>query len=111
MLDLSICIATLNASDYLRNCLRSICEQPSHLNWVETDPVSIRQSADPSKNGRSTLTIELIIVDNASSDDTLAMLKNEFPAVHLIQNDTNEGFTHPINQALHASHGSIYARA
>jgi GT2 family glycosyltransferase len=105
MLDLSICIATLNASDYLRNCLRSIYEQSSHLNWVGADQVTLNQSADPSENGRSLLDIELIIVDNASSDDSMAMLKNEYPAAHLIQNDTNEGFTHPINQALHASLG------
>jgi len=105
MLDLSICIATLNASDYLRNCLRSICEQSAYLNWVDDGSTVPGQSVEQSANGEARLNIELIIVDNGSSDDTITMLKREFPAARLIQNDRNEGFARPVNQALHASQG------
>jgi GT2 family glycosyltransferase len=105
MLDLSICIATLNASDYLRNCLHSICEQSSQLNWVDAGPVALVQPVEQSISGQARLNIELIIVDNGSSDDTITILNREFPAVHLIRNDQNKGFAHPINQALHVSQG------
>jgi GT2 family glycosyltransferase len=105
MLDLSICIATLNASDYLRNCLRSIYEQSSLLNWIDAAPADPGQPIEQSRSNQARLNIELIIVDNGSSDDTITMLNREFPAAHLIQNDKNEGFAHPINQALHASQG------
>lgn len=105
MLDLSICIVTLNASDYLRNCLRSICEQSSLLNWVGADIATPEQPVEQSISDQARWNIELIIVDNGSSDDTITMLNREFPAVRLIHNDRNEGFAHPINQALHASQG------
>lgn len=105
MIDVSICIATLNASEYLRNCLRSICEQSEQLNWVEMHPVDPGPPGELSINPELRLTVELIIVDNGSSDDTLTMLNKEFPAVHLIRNDRNMGFAHPINQALQASNG------
>jgi GT2 family glycosyltransferase len=105
MLDLSICIVTLNASNYLRNCLRSICEQSSQLNWVGAGITAPEQPIEPSMSGQARLNIELIIIDNGSSDDTITMLNLEFPAARLIRNDRNEGFAHPINQALHASQG------
>ncbi len=105
MLDLSICIATLNASDYLRNCLRSLCEQSSHLSLAAADPAASELPSVTSHTGQARLNFELIIVDNGSIDDTVSMVKSEFPAVYLIRNDRNEGFSHPINQALRLSQG------
>jgi GT2 family glycosyltransferase len=99
MLDLSICIVTLNACDYLKNCLRSISEQSSQLN-VNAAPAAPAQALD-----EPVLNVELIVVDNGSTDGTIAMLQSEFPAVRLIRNDTNLGFARPINQALHVSLG------
>jgi GT2 family glycosyltransferase len=100
MMDLSICIATLNACDYLQNCLRSIFEQPSQLNITSAAPGAPDQAVE-----QPILNIELIVVDNGSTDSTIAMLQTEFPTVRLIRNDTNLGFARPINQALHASLG------
>jgi GT2 family glycosyltransferase len=105
MIDLSICITSLNASDYLRDCLSSIRQQTSHLCWVGDsldgpDPFGESQPAAPGR-----LSIEIIIVDNGSTDDSLTMLQREFPAARLIQNSQNEGFAHPSNQALQASQG------
>ena len=106
MIDVSICIATLNACDYLQNCLRSISEQSSHLKITDETPIA---SAQP--DGRSVLNIELIVVDNGSTDGTIGMLRSEFPAVKLIQNKSNLGFARPINQALEASLGELHALA
>ncbi len=80
-MDTSICIVTFNASQRLRDCLHS-------LNQFPPDGA-----------------FELIVVDNASTDDTCAMLAMEFPQVKLIRNTVNEGFTKPINQALRQAIG------
>jgi hypothetical protein len=103
MVDVSICIPTLNASGYLRDCLRSIGEQPQ-LTWV-ADASGIESSQGNGSVQTSSLTIEVIIVDNASSDDTLEMLTSEFPTARLVKNSTNLGYTRPINQALQLSQG------
>ncbi len=100
MIDLSICIATLNACDYLRNCLRSIREQSSQLHLDNSAPTAPGQPV-----GTPILNIELIVVDNGSTDGTLAMLQSKYNAVRLIHNDSNLGFARPINQALRASQG------
>ena len=105
MLDLSICIATLNASDYLRNCLRSICEQSSRLNWGDAGSIAHGQVREQPQTSQSRLNFELIIVDNGSSDNTATMLQTEFPAARLILNGRNDGFARPINRALRESQG------
>lgn len=105
MLDLSICIVTLNASDYLRDCLRSIREQ-SQLNWLDDQPSTPGSSGDSQATSSERLSHEVIIVDNGSTDDTLDMLHQEFPAARLIQNSKNLGFAHPSNQAMQAAQGS-----
>jgi GT2 family glycosyltransferase len=43
---------------------------------------------------------EIFVVDNASADHSVAMLKREFPNVNLIANDKNIGFAAANNQAL-----------
>jgi GT2 family glycosyltransferase len=43
---------------------------------------------------------EIIVADNASSDDSITVLKQNFPSVHIIENKTNEGFTGGYNSAL-----------
>ena len=40
------------------------------------------------------------MVDNGSNDGVAGMLHEEYPEVHLIENQINEGFTKPMNQAL-----------
>lgn len=80
-LDLSICIVTYQARDYLGACLRSVYQHTLGLIF------------------------EVVVVDNGSTDGTAAMLTQEFPEVKLIQNDANLGFTHPANQAMGAAQG------
>jgi GT2 family glycosyltransferase len=84
MPELSICIVTLNARQCLRDCLESIAAHP----------VSIPT--------------EIIVVDNHSTDGTQEMLAGEFPDVRLIQNEKNEGFARPANQAMQAAKGDYY---
>ena len=79
--DVSICIVSYHARGLLRECLRSI--------YAAVDSPSF----------------EIIIVDNHSEDGTLEMLNDEFPAVRLLLNDHNAGYTRPNNQAMHESKG------
>ncbi|GIL15174.1 MAG: glycosyl transferase [Chloroflexota bacterium] len=48
---------------------------------------------------------EIIVVDNASRDGTVAMLRAEFPQMRVIANAENVGFTRGNNQALRIAQG------
>jgi len=81
MLDLSIIIVNWNTQDILRDCLRSIYEQGG-----ERD-------------------IEVIVIDNASTDGSVEMVKKDFPQVTLIENSRNLGFARANNIGIHQSSG------
>ena len=49
--------------------------------------------------------LEVIVVDNGSSDGSAAMVHREFPAVLLVENELNLGFTRATNQACERSSG------
>ncbi len=74
--DLTIAIINYNTRDLLESCLTGIFSQ--------TKGVSFR----------------VIVVDNASRDDSVAMLNQNFPQVHVIQNEKNVGFPKAVNQAM-----------
>lgn len=80
-LDLSIIIVNWNVRDYLRDCLRSI------------------------DKGRGDLSLEVIVVDSASSDGSAGMVAAEFPWVRLIACDDNVGFPKGNNIGLAESRG------
>jgi N-acetylglucosaminyl-diphospho-decaprenol L-rhamnosyltransferase len=48
---------------------------------------------------------ELIVVDNASSDGSAAMIRRKHPGVTVIENGRNLGFARANNQASRAAHG------
>src|SRR5262245_29408692 len=81
MLDVSIIVVNWNGRDLLARCLQC----------VET---TVKQVA-----------YEIIVVDNASSDGSQAMVKQEFPQVRLIENMDNVGFARANNQAMKISQG------
>ncbi|MFC1711444.1 glycosyltransferase family 2 protein [Patescibacteria group bacterium] len=76
MIKLSIIIPSFNTKELLKACLRSI--------YKETQGISF----------------EIIVVDNASNDSTVNMLKTSFPEVKLIVNQQNLGFAKANNQGL-----------
>lgn len=48
---------------------------------------------------------EIIVIDNASSDDSCKMVRDKFPAITLIQNTENVGFSRANNQAVAVAKG------
>lgn len=44
--------------------------------------------------------LEIVIGDNASTDDSIAFIKENYPAIRIIQNDKNYGFTGGYNRVL-----------
>ncbi len=81
MAELSIVIVSWNVKSLLRDCLSSIF---AHKDELE---------------------IEVFVVDNASQDETCAMVRKHYPQVNLIQNKTNLGFTKANNQAIRVANG------
>jgi GT2 family glycosyltransferase len=77
---LAVIIVNYNTRDLLRRCLQSIDAAAS-------------QSAHR-------LTIETLVVDSASRDNSAAMVAAEFPHVHLIASSTNLGYTGGNNRGL-----------
>jgi len=80
-MDLSIIIVNWNTSKLLFQCLESI--------------------------SRSELrsTFEIIVVDNASTDDSISVITTNFPDVHIISNDRNLGFAKANNQGIAMAKG------
>ncbi len=74
--DVSVIIVNYNVKDYLSQAI-----------------VSLQRAL---KKIRS----EIIVVDNASDDGSVAMLRHKFPRVKLINNNQNVGFGRANNQAL-----------
>jgi GT2 family glycosyltransferase len=77
----SVVIASWNTRDLLRECLRSL-------------------EASAKKPD------EIVVVDNASSDGSAAMVRREFARVHSIENRENLGYTRACNQGLASSRGA-----
>ncbi len=50
--------------------------------------------------------LEIVVVDNASTDGSAAMVAREFPAARLIQSTTNGGFAAGVNLGVQASRGA-----
>lgn len=75
-LDLAIVILNYNTAGLLRDCLRSVL--------VAAQP----------------LRCTVCVVDNASSDGSVEMVRREFPAVHLIANPANIGYSAGNNVGL-----------
>ena len=80
MTDIAIIIVSWNVCDLLTNCLRTV--------QVDLE--------------RSRLSGQIWVVDNASTDGTVAMLQRDFPGVQLIASDKNLGFAAGNNTALRA---------
>jgi GT2 family glycosyltransferase len=51
------------------------------------------------------LVLEVWVVDNASSDNSVEVLRSRYPWVHLIANQENRGFARANNQAIRQARG------
>jgi len=80
-IDISVCIANWNCREVLRNCLASILDYPQGI------------------------AVEVVVVDNASSDGAADMVARDFPEVILVRNAENRGFAKASNQAARRSRG------
>ena len=79
---LSIIIVNFNVKYFLEQCLYSVLKSSKGL------------------------AVELIVVDNNSSDGSLDYLKPRFPEATFISNNTNVGFAKACNQGVSQSTGS-----
>jgi len=81
--NLSIIIVNYNTCKLLLDCLKSIYENTKKIS------------------------LEIIIVDNNSTDDSIKTIKNAFPQVIWIQNNTNEGFSRANNRGIEFSKSEL----
>ena len=81
MIDLSIIIVSWNVADLLATCLESIFPALGHLR------------------------AEVIVVDSASTDHTVALVRQRFPQVTLIAQSENVGYTRGNNIGLARASG------
>ncbi|MBF1097908.1 MAG: glycosyltransferase, partial [Riemerella sp.] len=51
---------------------------------------------------------QIYVVDNASTDDSVSFLENDFPSVKVIQNTENSGFAGGYNEGLKKVEEEIY---
>ncbi len=59
-------------------------------------------------SSRCSYSYEVYVVDNASSDDSLEMLADKFPQVHVIANSENLGFSKANNLAMRRAEGKYF---
>ena len=71
-IDFSVVVVSWNTRELLRQCLQSIVDEPGvQLVAAGADP------AQPARPGE--ITVEIIVVDNASDDGSVAMVQAAFP--------------------------------
>lgn len=80
---ISIIIVNYNTSDLLINCINSIYENAGSINF------------------------ETIVIDNNSTDDSVARVRKLLPQIKIIVNDQNVGFAKANNQAIKKSVGEV----
>jgi GT2 family glycosyltransferase len=79
--DMSVVLVCWNNKDYLDPCLRSLYEGGLHYSF------------------------DVVVVDNGSTDGSQAMLREEYPDVLTIQNESNVGLGTASNQGIKATRG------
>lgn len=79
--DLSVVIVNWNGAEYLPECLDAV--------YRHTEGVSV----------------QVILVDNASTDGSVDMVRSRYPQVQVIRNEENLGFARANNQAFPSCRG------
>jgi len=83
---ISIAIANLNGKQHLRECFTSLLR----LNYPKDK-------------------LEVIVVDNGSTDGSVELIRDNYSFVKLITNTHNEGFAKPSNDGARAARGEYVA--
>lgn len=84
MTTISVVIPNFNGARWLRTCLDSLLRQT--------------RAAD-----------EIVVVDDASADDSVAFVHQYYPQVKLIKRETNGGFCKTANDGLRVARGDLIA--
>jgi len=80
-MDLSVLIVNYNTRQLTLDCLRSVYDSETGYSY------------------------EVIVVDNASADDSVEKIMEQYPQVRMIANEENTGFAKANNQAMEAAAG------
>lgn len=80
--DVTVVVVSWNVRDELRRCL-----------------MAVRNSEG--------VRMQTVVVDNASTDGSLDMVRSEFPDVRAIANATNRGFAAAVNQGMTGTSGDV----
>ena len=88
---LSIVIVNYNVKYFLEQCLESVYNSNLALHEAPGEE----------------LQLEVFVVDNASVDGSVEMVREKYPQVHLIANQANVGFARANNQALRQCRGDL----
>ena len=78
-MDVSIILVNYNTKELTGDCIKSVYELTRDISY------------------------DIFVVDNASSDGSVQMIKEEFPAVKLIESPENLGFGRANNLAIKQS--------
>lgn len=81
-INFSYIVISYNSADFITGCLNSIIQQESN-----------------------DITSEVILIDNASEDSTVEIVRKKFPQIILKENLENVGFAAAVNQAVSNSKG------
>lgn len=79
--DISVCVANFNGVPYIRDCLASVYAQ---------------------KGGFS---VEVLLHDDNSTDESIDLIRSEFPLVHVLESASNVGFCISNNRMVAAAEG------
>ncbi len=78
---LTVVIVAYKSDDHIGACIESVLEA-----------------------GRTT-PLKIVVVDNASHDGTVELIRNRYPEVEVIENSENAGFARGVNQGVAAAEG------
>jgi N-acetylglucosaminyl-diphospho-decaprenol L-rhamnosyltransferase len=83
-IDVSIIIVSYNTKDFIDACLRALAERERGV------------------------TMEVIVVDNASHDGSVEIIRKSYPDVRLVENTANLGYAKAVNQGMACARGRYF---
>lgn len=83
-METTVVIPNWNGERWLPDCLDSILKQ-------------------------SRMPVKVIVVDNGSSDDSLALIRDRYPIVEIVELDRNYGFAYAVNRGIEAAESEAVA--